>query len=206
MGYSIIGSTFNRIKAETLYFVPLGENLEIWRCKVTNLRRRPARLSLFSSIEFCLWDAQDDATNFQRNFSTGEVEVDDGVIYHKTEYRERRNHFAYFACSAGWQDSTRSATIFLGPYTGWEAPAAVDRGRSFNSVAHGWAPIGSHHVRLNLKPGETKEVIFILGYHENPREAKFDPPGIADNQQTGRQAHHRQVQAGRRKWRRRSNR
>ena len=81
-------------------FVPLGENLEIWRLRITNLRRKPARLSVFSCIEFCLWDAQDDATNFQRNFSTGEVEIDNGVIYHKTEYRERRNHFAYFACSA----------------------------------------------------------------------------------------------------------
>ena len=177
MGYSIIGSTCNRIKVETLYFVPLGETLEIWRCRITNLRRRPARLSVFSSIEFCLWDAQDDATNFQRNFSTGEVEVDDGVIYHKTEYRERRNHFAYFACSGRLAGFDTQRDDFLGPYTGWEAPAAVARGRSFNSVAHGWAPIGSHHVKLTLKPGETKEVTFVLGYHENPGEAKFDPAG-----------------------------
>jgi cellobiose phosphorylase len=177
LGYSIIGSTYRRIKAETLYFVPLGENLEIWRLRVTNTRRKPARLSVFSSIEFCLWDAQDDAINFQRNFSTGEVEVERGVIYHKTEYRERRNHFAYFACSeklAGF-DTQREA--FLGPYRGWDRPAVVERGKSANSVAHGWAPIGSHHVRLALKPGETREVIFLLGYQENPVDAKFTAPG-----------------------------
>jgi cellobiose phosphorylase len=177
MGYSIIGSTYQGIKAETLYFVPLGENLEIWSLRVTNLRKKPAQLSVFSSVEFSLWDAQDDGTNFQRNFSTGQVEVEAGVIYHKTEYRERRNHFAFFACSnkpAGF-DTQRG--VFLGPYRSWDAPAAVERGRSFNSVAHGWAPMGSHHVRIRLRPGETRRVIFLLGYQENPEEDKFDPPG-----------------------------
>ena len=176
MGYSIIGSTYNHIKAETLYFVPLGENLEIWQLSVTNLRRKPAQLSVFSSIEFCLWDAQDDATNFQRNFSTGQVEVEDGVIYHKTEYRERRDHFAYFACSERLAGYDTQRDVFLGSYCSWDKPAVVERGRSFDSVAHGWAPMGSHHVKLTLKPGETRQVIFLLGYQENPKDQKFDPP------------------------------
>ena len=177
MGYSIIGSTYDRIRAETLYFVPLGENLEIWQLTVTNEGTKPRRLSVFSSVEFCLWDAQDDSTNFQRNFSTGQVEIDRGVIYHKTEYRERRNHFAYFACSEKLAGYDTQRDVFLGAYRGWDRPAAVERGRSFNSVAHGWAPIGSHHVRLNLKGGETRRVIFVLGYHENPVDEKFYPPG-----------------------------
>ena len=177
LGYTVIGSTRSGIKAEVRYFVPLGENLEIWQLNVTNLRDGPARLSAFSAVEFCLWDAQDDAANFQRNLNIGEVEVEDGVIYHKTEYRERRNHFAYFACSeapAGF-DTQREA--FLGPYRGWDRPEAVERGRSSDSVAHGWAPIGSHHLRLELGPGETRQVIFLLGYHENLDGVKFDPPG-----------------------------
>ncbi len=177
MGYSIIGSTYHRIKSETLYFVPLGENLEIWRLKITNLRRKPARLSVFSCIEFCLWDAQDDATNFQRNFSTGEVEIDNGVIYHKTEYRERRNHFAYFASSIKPAGYDTQRDTFLGPYRNWDRPVVVERGRSANSHAHGWAPIGSHHIRVNLKAGETREIVFVLGYHENPEDRKFARAG-----------------------------
>ncbi|MGP8201231.1 MAG: GH36-type glycosyl hydrolase domain-containing protein [Limisphaerales bacterium] len=177
MGYTIIGSTHRKIEAQTCYFVPLGENLEIWKLSVTNHRKKPARLSIFSSIEFCLWDAQDDATNFQRNFSTGQVEIVDGVIYHKTEYRERRNHFAYFACSKKLAGFDTQRDNFLGAYRSWDNPAAVERGRSFNSVAHGWAPHGSHHVKVNLKPGETKDIIFLLGYHENPVDQKFNPPG-----------------------------
>lgn len=176
MGYTIIGSTCNHIKAETRYFVPLGENLEIWQLQITNQRQKAARLSVFSAIEFCLWDAQDDASNFQRNFSTGQVEIENGVIYHKTEYRERRDHFAYFACSPKPAGYDTQRDVFLGRYRSWNNPAAVERGRSYNSVAHGWAPIGSHHIKLSLKPGETRQVIFILGYHENPKERKFDPP------------------------------
>ena len=177
LGYTVIGSTRNGIKAEIRYFVPLGESLEIWQVSLTNLRDRPARVSAFSGIEFCLWDAQDDAANFQRNLNIGEVEVDGGVIYHKTEYRERRNHFAFFACSETLAGFDTQRDYFLGPYRGWDRPAAVERGQSFNSVAHGWAPIGSHHLYLDLEPGETRQVIFSLGYHENPTEHKFDPPG-----------------------------
>ncbi|MGB8213289.1 MAG: glycosyl transferase [Anaerolineales bacterium] len=177
MGYTIIRSVSRQIEAETRYFVPMGENLEIWELTLTNQRTEPADLSVFSAIEFCLWDALDDSTNFQRNYSTGQVEIVDEVIYHKTEYRERRDHFAYFACSeklAGF-DTQREA--FLGPYRGWDSPAAVEAGHSFDSVAHGWQPIGSHHVKVQLKAGESKKIIFILGYHENPKDAKFDPPG-----------------------------
>ncbi len=185
LGYTIIGSTYKGIEAQTRYFVPLGDSLEIWQLTLTNRREEPANLSVFSSVEFCLWDAQDDATNFQRNFSTGEVEIEDGVIYHKTEYRERRNHFAFFACSEELAGFDTQRDVFLGPYRGWDNPAAVEHGRSFNSVAHGWAPMGSHHVKITLEPGETRQIIFLLGYHENPRDQKFAPPGLQKiNKQT----------------------
>ncbi len=178
LSYTTISSAKAGIRARTLYFVPQGETLEVWRLTLTNERARPADISVFSSVEFALWDAQDDTTNFQRNYSTGEVEVDGGVIYHKTEYRERRDHFAYFACSeplAGF-DTQREA--FLGPYRGFDSPQAVELGRASGSIAHGWAPHGAHHVRLTLEPGATKEVIFLLGYWENPRSAKFAAPGV----------------------------
>lgn len=177
MGYTTIGSQYSGIAASTRYLVPLDENLEIWQLTVTNRREQAARLSIFSAIEFCLWDAQDDSTNFQRNFSIGEVEVEDGVIYHKTEYRERRDHFAFFGCSEKIAGFDTQRDVFLGPYRGWDNPAVVEGGRACNSVAHGWAPIGSHQVQLSLEPGESRQIIFVLGYQENPREQKFDPPG-----------------------------
>ena len=177
MGYSVISSKPAGISASTRYFVPLDETLEIWQLTLTNERSEAAEMSVFSSVEFCLWEADDDATNFQRNFNTGEVEVVDEVIYHKTEYRERRNHFAWFACSeriAGFDTQRES---FLGPWRGWDRPQAVEAGKSNNSIAHGWSPIGSHHVKVALKPGESRQIVFVLGYHENPDDRKFDPPG-----------------------------
>ena len=177
LGYTVIESSQDGIEASIRYFVPLGENLEVWQATITNCRDETAALSLFSAIEFALWDAWDDATNYQRNWNTGEVEVENGVIYHRTEYRERRNHFAFFACSeplAGF-DTQREA--FLGAYRGWDDPQVVAAGAATESIAHGWAPIGSHHVRLSLDPGEARTVNFVLGYHENPDAAKFDPPG-----------------------------
>jgi cellobiose phosphorylase len=177
LGYTVIGSRRSGIEAETLYFVPLGETLEVWRARITNRREADAALSVFSAVEFCLWDAWDDQTNHQRNYSTGEVEVAGGVIYHTTEYRERRDHFAYFACSEALAGFDTQREAFLGPYRGWDRPLAVEHGRSTDSIAHGWAPMGSHHLELELSPGETREVVFVLGYGENPAGAKFDPPG-----------------------------
>ena len=177
LGYTIIGSRYRGIRAETLYFVPLGEDLEIWRIRLTNDRPDPARISLFSTVEWCLWDANDDATNFQRNYSIGQVEVEDGVIYHKSEYRERRNHFAFFACSGPVAGFDTQRDDFLGPYRGWDRPIVVERGKTSDSIAHGWQPIGAHHVKVDLAPGETREVIVLLGYQENPSTDKFDPPG-----------------------------
>ena len=177
MGYTAIRSEYAGIEAETRYFVPLDENLEIWQLTITNRRDTTARISAFASIEFCLWDAQDDATNFQRNFNTGQVEVEDGVIYHKTEYRERRNHFAYFACSEPGAGFETQREAFLGRYRGWDRPASVEAGELKNSIAHGWSPMGAHHVKLELAAGETRQIVFVLGYQENPVDEKFDPPG-----------------------------
>ena len=176
MGYTTIRTKLTGIEAQTRFFIPMGGNLEIWELTLTNQREGPATLSVFSAVEFCLWDAQDDATNFQRNYSIGEVEVVDGVIYHKSEYRERRNHFAYFACSEPLAGFDTQRETFLGSYRGWDSPRAVEEGQMSNSLALGWQPIGAQHVKVQLKAGEQKKIIFVLGYHENAQAEKYDPP------------------------------
>jgi cellobiose phosphorylase len=177
MGYTTIRSTHLGIKANTRYFIPLGVDLEIWQLTLTNQRPEAVNLSIFATVEFCLWDAMDDATNFQRNYSVGEVEVVDGVIYHKTEYRERRDHFAFFTCSEKLSSFDTDREAFLGPSQGWDSPRGVERGALHNSIAHGWQPIGAMHVEVALQPGEGRTVIFLLGYQENPLGEKFDPAG-----------------------------
>ena len=141
LSYTSISSERGSVRAEVLYFVPSGETLEVWRLRLGNDRDTRADLSLFSSVEFCLWDALDDLTNFQRNFSVGEVEVADGVIYHKSEYRERRNHFASSRAPSRWSVSTPSATSSSAP-TGvgtrrsrWSVAVRSTRSRT---VGHPW--------------------------------------------------------------------
>jgi cellobiose phosphorylase len=177
LGYTTIRSRLNGIEAHIRYFVPLGDSLEIWQVTITNRRRRPAVISLFTAVEFCLWDALDDATNFQRNLSLGEVEVENHVIYHKTEYRERRDHFAFFASSDEIVGFDTQRQAFLGEYRGWESPARIYAGSLSNSIGHGWQPIGAIHHQLRLNPGEARTIVFLLGYHENPKDDKFDPAG-----------------------------
>lgn len=178
MGYSIIKGIRNGLSAEVLYFVPVDDNCEIQKIVLSNTTKEVKNFTLFSLVEFCLWNALDDMTNFQRNYNTGEVEIDGSTIYHKTEYKERRNHFAFYTVNrqiAGF-DSDRDS--FLGRYNGFESPEVVTEGKSRNSVADGWSPVASHSINITLNPRETTELVFVLGYVENPNDKKWESPGV----------------------------
>ena len=178
LGYTILQGEKNGIAAAQELFVPRGDACEIDRLTLENKTAAPRTLDVFSYVEFCLWDAVDDGSNFQRNYSTGEVEVEGSVIYHKTEYRERRNHYAVFwaNCPVDSFDTTRDA--FCGVYGGPADPQAVRAGHCSGSIAHGWAPVGALHIHLTLAPGESHSILFGLGYIENPQQEKFIAPGV----------------------------
>jgi len=178
LGYTRITGKRNGIQADTLFFVPLNVNCEIHHLKLKNTMGKTKKIVLFSFVEFCLWNALDDMTNFQRNFNTGEVEVEDSVIYHKTEYRERRNHFSFYSVNTKITGFDSDRDSFIGLYNGFEAPQAVVQGKSNNSIADGWSPIASHSIEVELKNGEEKDFIFILGYVENPEEEKWESKGV----------------------------
>ncbi len=178
LGYTRITGERNGIRAEQLAFVPLEYNGEVHQLTLTNTSGAPKKVKLFSFIEFCLWNAYDDMTNFQRNLSTGEVEVKGSVIYHKTEYRERRDHYAFFSVNREIDGFDTDRESFLGLYNGLEAPQTVASGQSANSVASGWSPVASHCIQLELAPGESTSLNFVLGYVENPEEEKWEAPSI----------------------------
>ena len=178
LGYTILTGEKNGIRAQQELFVPRGDACEIDRLTLENKTDAPRTLDVFSYVEFCLWDAMDDSSNFQRNFSTGEVEVVGSAIYHKTEYRERRDHYAVFWANTPVTSFDTSRDAFCGVYGGPAEPEAVKAGHCSNSVAHGWAPVGAHHFHLTLEAGETKTILFGLGYIENPVAEKFTAPGV----------------------------
>src|SRR5690606_17250144 len=178
LGYTRITGERNGVAAEVLYFVPLGETCEVHQVTLRNQSSEKKTLTLFSFVEFCLWNAWDDMTNFQRNFSTGEVEIEGSTIYHKTEYRERRNHFAFFHVNQPLVGFDTDRETFLGTYNGFGEPEVVAQGKPRNSVASGWHPIGSHAIAVELEPGAEKQLVFVLGYVENPKEEKWERPGV----------------------------
>ena len=168
----------NGLSSSVLFFVPQGENIEVQKMTLTNHTDQSKTVKLFSFAEWCLWNAEDDMTNFQRNFSTGQVEVKDSVLYHKTEYRERRNHFAFYSVNTDIQGYDTDRDVFLGEYNGFDTPEVVADGQSKNSIAHGWSPIASHYIEVLLEPGESRDFIFTLGYVEMPEDQKWEAPAV----------------------------
>ena len=189
MNYTRITGSKNGVEASVLFFVPLKTWAEVQKLTLRNTTNEEKHLKLFSFAEWCLWNAATDMENFQRNWSTGEVEIEGATvpagssagltIYHKTEYKERRNHYAYYALTnakADGYDTDRES--FIGLYNDFSNPQCVVAGKPANSLAHGWSPVASHYIEVELKPGESKDYIFLLGYVENEQEKKFSAEDI----------------------------
>ena len=182
LGYTTIRASRGGTASELTAFVPPGRDCEVQRLTLTNTSGTAKSLKLFSFVEFCLYHALDDMSNFQRNWSIGEVEVEGSAIYHKTEYRERRNHFTFYSVNAPINGFDTDRTAFLGMFNGFHEPQTVLNGKPTSSVAHGWAPIASHHLVVDLQPGETKTLIFMLGYVENVPDAKWEAPNVINKE------------------------
>ena len=182
MSYTRITGRKNGIEASVLFFVPLNTFAEVQKLTLTNQSNEAKKLKIFSFEEWCLWNAATDMENFQRNFSTGEVEIEGSTIYHKTEYRERRNHYAFYHVNAEIQGFDTDRETFVGLYNEFANPDAVVEGKPRNSHAHGWSPIASHYIEVELKAGESKDFIFLLGYVENEQDKKFVAPQVINKE------------------------
>ncbi len=178
LGYTTIKSEKNNLKADLTFFVPLKETCEIMALTLKNEGSKVKNIRTVGAVEFCLWNALDDMTNFQRNYSTGEVEILENTIYHKTEYRERRNHFAFFSVNDEISSYDSDRLSFLGRFNNYDTPAALENEHLSNSVASGWSPIAALENTFSLNPGEEKTLIYILGYVENKDEEKWEKKGI----------------------------
>ena len=183
MGYTRITGEKGGLRVSALFFVPRGYTCEVQKVTLTNRSSSGKRFKLWSFVEWCLWNAETDMENFQRNLSTGEVEVEGSVIYPKTEYRERRNHYAFYGVNTPVNGFDTDRETFMGMYEGFEAPLNVVAGKSSRSIAHGWSPIASHFLEISLEPGESRDLVFVLGYAENPEEEKFIAPGVINKQE-----------------------
>ena len=159
LGYTVIEGARGGVRAEQTLLVPKGDRCLLMRLTVLNESAAEKRLRVFPYVEFCLWDAMDDSSNFQRNYSTGEVEVDGAAIYHKTEYRERRDHYAVFWANRAPDGFDTARDAFLGVYGSPARPEAVFGSGCTGSVAHGWQPVAAQQFDLALAPGESRSIL-----------------------------------------------
>ena len=178
LGYTVLEGEKDGINVSQELFVPRGDTCLLMRVTVQNRGESVRSIQLYPYVEFCLWDAMDDGSNFQRNLSIGEVEVEGNAIYHKTEYRERRDHYAVFWSNRRPDGYDTAREAFLGVYGSPMKPEAVINGGCTGSVAHGWQPVAAQQYDLTLSPGEACSIIFGLGYIENPEEEKWSSPGV----------------------------
>ena len=178
LGYSIFSGEKNSLSASLTCFVPLKERAEVMLLKLRNESEEKKEIRTVGAVEWCLWNAWDDFTNFQRNYSTGEVEIEDNAIYHKTEYRERRDHYAFFSVNEKVTGYDSDRATFLGRFNGWDSPASITDGKMGFSHASGWSPIAALENRFTLLPGEEKSLVFVLGYIENKEEEKWEKKGV----------------------------
>ena len=178
LGYSVFKGEKNSLSASLTCFVPLKERAEVMLLKLRNESEEKKEIRTVGAVEWCLWNAWDDFTNFQRNYSTGEVEIEDKAIYHKTEYRERRDHYAFFSVNEKVTGYDSDRATFLGRFNGWDSPASITGGKMGFSHASGWSPIAALENRFTLLPGEEKSLVFVLGYIENKEEEKWEKKGV----------------------------
>ena len=203
MGYTRFRSSKNGISVDQLNFVPAEDTCELMLVDLRNDSDKVKKLKVFPYVEWCLWDADDDQKNFQRNLSTGEVEVESNLgyeisglkkpektsiddysgldyaaIYHRTEYRERRNMYAVFSVNRPVQGFDTDRRTFIGDYRSPALPEVVENGSCTNSVASGWSPCAVFELDLTLAPGESTSVIFQLTYVENPVSDKWESYGV----------------------------
>ena len=180
LGYTVLEGAKDGVAARQEFFVPKGDDCLLMRLTLRNESAAAKALQVFPYVEFCLWDALDDSSNFQRNYSTGEVEVVGPAIYHKTEYRERRDHYAVFWANRPADGFDTERERFIGVYGSPAMPEAVKNGACTGSVAHGWQPVAAEQFDLVLAPGESTSLILGLGYIENPAAEKWAAPGVVN--------------------------
>ena len=184
LGYSVFEGKKNGVSAELTVMVPLHTDMEVQKLVLKNESIAEKTLTVYSAVEWCLWNAVDDSTNFQRNWNIGEVEIENSTVYHKTEYRERRDHYAFYSVNAPVSGFDTDRDTFIGRFRSWNDPQAVEERTSYGSVAAGWAPIAALRLSVTLQPGESKTLLFRLGYAENPVEQKFIEPGVINKEKS----------------------
>src|SRR5664280_191881 len=182
--YTTITSRYANIETETTYFVPLGKRFECWLLKVTNNDTVKRNLSLFTFVEYPgTWHCYNDFLNLQ--YSHGIVKMDfvDGMIDYGSSVlaipsghsilegdQNRHSFLAFLGGDVVGFDADRD--VFINPYRGYANPMVVEQGRCTGSLAFGDDGCGSIQIDVDLEPGESRELVVLMGIGKAAVEGK----------------------------------
>ena len=171
-GYTIITSDYGGIATESTYFVPLGQTFEYWRLKVENKGPAPRRLSVFTYCEFAnVGHLLNDLTNLQYSLFVSKAESRQGMIAYASHPHEPFDPKDLRSACRYWMKICGGKVVgfetqrerFIGNYGSYAAPEAVIRGSVTNFETAGENMCGTQQVDLELAPGESREIIVLLG-------------------------------------------
>ncbi|MDF2589966.1 MAG: glycosyltransferase 36 [Anaerocolumna sp.] len=179
--YTKLMAEYAGIKSEALYYVPLNKTYEVWRLKVTNTSDKPRKISTFGYIEFTNENNyENDQVNLQytlfitRTYFKGNkilqaINENTGKNADGTNFKER--FFGQVGAPVVSYNGDRSA--FLGGYRSYGNPIAVESGKCDNVLNYNSNGCGALHSTLELQPGETKEIAYVLGQYNDVQSAQI---------------------------------
>jgi cellobiose phosphorylase len=191
LGYSRMLANRNGIHSSVLFFVPRKEPLEIWRVRLQNRSLRKRSLDLYGYVEFCLGHALIDLINQcdDQHFNRVKFDPDwNGLLATKTYWVSRTlgtqqqenqawDHWAFFICSGPIRGYETRREHFIGAYRDESRPLALEQEKLAGMDTDFGNAVGALQTGVELKPGESIEVIFNLGVvrktgSETPRKPR----------------------------------
>ena len=161
-GYNTIQSVNGGIKATVNYLVPLDDNVELWDITLNNLSTKTKSLSLFTYVEFALWNAVQDQWDLQYVQNIAVAKFEKNTIFYSL-FDLSPKSYAFFTCSDKILTYDCDRETFIGLYRSESNPIAVEKGFCSGSEALGGNPIAATSLNIILEPGQTKSIVFMLG-------------------------------------------
>lgn len=194
LGYTIIEADYGGIHSKTTYYVPLNQDYEVWKFKIKNTSDRVRFLSIFGYAELTNEnDYEQDTVNLQYSLFISRTAFKSNKIIQAINENTKEAYYRFFGTTARVESYAGDRRSFLGNYGSYSRPRAVKEGGCENTLNYNLNSCGALHSKFNLRPGEEKEVLYILGMH-NEAEAdiiisRYRDPDIADHEISEIKAH-----------------
>ena len=184
--YTVIGSEYSGIKTETLYYVPLDATHEVWRLRVTNTGDKARKLAVTGYCEFTNdSNYEQDQVNLQYTLFITHTYFKNNFILQKINenFNDPRKERFFGVAGAEVSAYCGDRDKFVGSYRGYHNPAGITDGLK-NELNYNGNSCGALQSDITLAPGETKEIIYILGAKPEAEAAElvaaYKQPGRAD--------------------------